>query len=134
MSNVGDDRIGWCVVVADDDADWRTLMTLALQRDGYFVVEACDGEELVCVCRSLTDAGNHRVLVVSDIEMPARSGIAATVDLHAMGIRVPVLFVTGTQSPDAIKAASKVGAGAVLLKPVAGERVVEMVNSMRTGA
>jgi two-component system OmpR family response regulator len=131
MSNFGKDRIGWCIVVADDDPDWRMLIKLALQRDGYVVVEASDGDELVCVCRSLNDAGNHHVLVVSDIDMPARSGIAATVDLHSMGIRPPVLFVTGSQSPSAVKAASKVGGGTVLRKPVSGVRVVEMVNSMR---
>lgn len=128
MNDFGRSRHDWSVVVADDNADWRMLLALWLRRVGYVVREACDGIDLIERCSELGPIEGSRLVVVSDIDMPGRTGIEAANELRAITNNPLVLFVTGTLSVDAINAAWATGASEVLRKPVSEREIVATVD------
>jgi CheY-like chemotaxis protein len=121
---------GWYALVADDDDDFRALVCVALRRAGFQVCEARDGEELVERYAALRILTSQHLVVVSDIAMPGRGGVAATAALRNASSEVPILLVTGETSPSVLDAARAAGANHVLSKPCDGPTIVEAVRVM----
>ncbi|MDB4990439.1 MAG: hypothetical protein JWN04_5617 [Myxococcaceae bacterium] len=115
---------GWYALVADDDDDFRTLVSGALRRAGYQVCEARDGEELIERYAALRVLTRQHLVVVSDIGMPGRDGVTATASLRLASADVPILLVTGERSPHILRDARAAGANVVLSKPVDGPTIV----------
>jgi signal transduction histidine kinase len=80
------------VLVADDDDLVRRLARGALQRLGYSVIEACDGEEAVRIFRSHTPGVD---LVVLDLTMPGRSGLNALETMRRAQPGLPAIIASG---------------------------------------
>ncbi|MFJ2560261.1 MULTISPECIES: response regulator transcription factor [unclassified Streptomyces] len=80
---------GHTVLVVEDDASIRTLLTSTLGVAGYDVVSAASGQE------GMFEAGNRRPhLIVLDVMLPDTDGFRFTRDLRAQGVYTPVLFLT----------------------------------------
>jgi two-component system chemotaxis response regulator CheY len=120
----------WYALVADDDDDFRTLVCVALRRAGFQVCEARDGEELVERYAALRILTSQHLVIVSDIAMPGRDGVAATAALRNASAEVPILLVTGESSPSVLGAARAAGATRVLSKPCDGPAIVAAVRVM----
>ena len=67
---------------------------MALRRGGYRVEEAADGKEALAKILSAQDAGDPFDLVVTDIRMPAMSGIELIDALVERGDRTAVCAIT----------------------------------------
>ena len=80
------------VLLVEDDDAVRRFMRNVLERHGYTILEAASGAEAVSVARAT--AGAIRI-VVSDVVMPEMSGTVLRRRLEALGVRAPVLFVSG---------------------------------------
>jgi DNA-binding response OmpR family regulator len=106
---------GWVAIVADDEADERALVAMALSRAGFAIREAQDGEEVVALAISQPREG---LVVVSDIGMPGMDGIAATAALRAQSTELPILLVTAFADEDTLGRAHEAGANRVLTKPL----------------
>jgi DNA-binding response OmpR family regulator len=82
------------IVLAEDDADLRTLLAECLRREGHVVWEACDGSEAVGLVRAHAPA-----LLLLDIWMPVLNGLEVLEHLgrssEAMGMKVVVLSHLG---------------------------------------
>src|SRR5919197_2122761 len=80
------------VLVADDDAWLRPLLAELLADEGYAVLEADSGPEALRCIRE-----QHPDLVVLDVALPRRSGLAGLDELAAEGRtrRLPVGLVSG---------------------------------------
>lgn len=102
------------VLIADDDADHRELMTLALNRFGHTVVEAADTD---IAERIIARGGVDAVLL--DVRMPTESGIDFCRRLRAdpAYAALPVMFVTADVHDHRIVAAMEAGADDYLTKP-----------------
>ncbi|WP_432173572.1 response regulator transcription factor [Streptomyces sp. Tue6028] len=80
---------GHTVLVVEDDASIRTLLTSALSAAGYAVASASSGQE------AMFQAGSRRPdLIVLDVMLPDTDGFRLTRDLRAQGAYTPVLFLT----------------------------------------
>jgi two-component system OmpR family response regulator len=80
---------GHTVLVVEDDASIRALLTSALSGAGYAVASAASGQE------AMFEAGNRRPhLIVLDVMLPDTDGFQLTRDLRAQGVYTPVLFLT----------------------------------------
>lgn len=114
-------------MVVDDTEDARSLLRLWLERRGYRVVEAEDGDEAVAVALS-----ERPDLILMDIGMPRRSGISATYRLHQHPeLRdVPVVMITAYQAKDLHLQAILAGSVEVLTKPLDIQRLEELTNSL----
>ncbi|MDB4975767.1 MAG: hypothetical protein JWN48_4108 [Myxococcaceae bacterium] len=120
----------WYALVADDDDDFRMLVSTALRRAGYQVCEARDGEELIERYAALRVLTRQHLVVVSDIAMPGRDGVTAAASLRHGNADVPILLVTGESSPSVLREAHASGANRVLSKPVDGVTIVETLRSI----
>jgi CheY-like chemotaxis protein len=79
------------VLIADDDPNSREVIRMALQFDGYLVLEAADGLaawELIAMRRP--------AVVLTDVQMPGIDGLELTALIKANGYReTKVIVFTG---------------------------------------
>ncbi|MBF0627576.1 MAG: diguanylate cyclase [Magnetococcales bacterium] len=103
------------LLVADDDLLIRESLTLFLQKQGYEVIAAHNGQE-VLHWRSLVIPD----LIVLDVCMPEPDGIATCRTLREQWIspRIPILMLTGQYDSRTVDLAFEAGADDYLIKPV----------------
>jgi CheY-like chemotaxis protein len=112
------DSAGTKVFVADDDDELRALVVEALRGDGYSVVEARDGAELLAmVCDALGDPEVRPDVVVADVRMPKLSGLGVLEQLKLSQVQLPVVLMTGFAPQSVEVVAARLGAVGVLRKP-----------------
>lgn len=102
------------VLVAEDDADIRMLMTLKLTRAGHQVRGFGDG------LSAAADAREHLPdLAVLDIMMPGMSGLEVCRELrkHPATANVPVILLTAMATEANIAAGLAAGADDYIVKP-----------------
>lgn len=83
------------ILIAEDDDEMRSVVAQTLRHDGYQVVEAQDGEELLSFLLS-NDVASHDAidLIVSDVRMPGISGVDMLETLRAADDTTPVILMT----------------------------------------
>ena len=80
------------ILIAEDEAPVRTLITRALAEDGHFVVATADGTEALEILQR-EDGGFD--LVLADIKMPGMDGIALSLAMARDFPKVPIVLMTG---------------------------------------
>jgi DNA-binding response OmpR family regulator len=107
------------VLVAEDDADMRELLASVLRKDGYDVIEARDGWQLLQYLATHTPAVDDSPvdLVISDIRMPGKNGLDVLAGLRFADSSTPVILITGFGDLQTHLEARRLGATAVLDKP-----------------
>lgn len=79
-----------CVIVADDEEMVRKVIRQVLEKKGHSVFEAENGQEALELCfEALPD------LLVTDLLMPEKSGLAAIVEIRAKLPDLPILAISG---------------------------------------
>lgn len=101
------------VLVVDDEAQTRAMLTDLLTQQGYRVRTAADGAAAV---RAVLDAAPDAVLL--DIAMPGLGGIEALTAIRAIAPEVKVIMVSGLGNLDLAKRALAYGAFDYITKPV----------------
>jgi CheY-like chemotaxis protein len=91
-----------------------------LRAEGYRVVEACDGMDLLKQVELALDdpAPGCDVVVVADVMMPNLSGLGALDALRRAQLRLPVLLMTVLADESVGTVARRLGAAGVLRKPL----------------
>jgi DNA-binding response OmpR family regulator len=102
------------ILVADDDPDILALVSFRLERAGYDVVCAANGEEAVEVARL-----RHPDLAILDVMMPRLDGYEATRRLREQeGTRgIPVILLTALVQEDDIARGFDAGVDDYVKKP-----------------
>lgn len=83
------------VLVVDDDAHTRELVSRSLRHVGFTTIEASNGEEALLRARVVAPA-----MVVLDLLMPGIDGFEVLRTLRAEGNKVPILVLTGKTLDD----------------------------------
>ncbi|MFW1678012.1 response regulator [Pontibacter sp. JAM-7] len=113
------------ILVVDDSASLRNMVTFTLKQEGYAVEEASNGQE------ALTKAQSGRFdLVLTDVNMPIMDGITFCAELRKLPAFkfTPVLMLT-TESSDAMKQQGKAaGATGWLVKPFNPEKLLSTIK------
>src|SRR5690242_343151 len=81
------------ILVVDDEPAIRTMIALALERQGFAVLTAGGGEQALSLWRT---CGSTIDLLVSDVCMPEMDGPTLVQRLLAENARLPVLFMSGS--------------------------------------
>ncbi|WP_170294852.1 response regulator [Roseospira navarrensis] len=103
------------VLVVEDDGDLRAVLARALHRAGHDVTEAADG----AIALARLDQGDSFDLILTDLEMPGRSGLEVIAAGKRAGRARPVIAMSGKGRPIGVglDIARRAGADAVLAKP-----------------
>ena len=104
------------VLLAEDDPELRRMIARRLRTVGYDVVEARDGAELDALLARHAP-GDAVDLLVSDVRMPGRSGLAIASELQRAGRALPIILMTGFGDREVHEQARHLGVLAVLDKP-----------------
>lgn len=105
------------LVLAEDDSSLRELLASALERDGYEVVQASTGNELIEFIRGIVSRGEEVDLLISDVRMPTMSGLLALKLIRDAELRMPVILITAFSDLWTQREAAEYGA-VLLDKPV----------------
>jgi two-component system response regulator GlrR len=114
--------VGAPLLVVDDDADMLRLLTMRLTAAGYRVSTATSAEA------ALTQLDIERPqLVLSDVRLPGRDGLALFDDIRARHPSLPVILLTAHGTiPDAVEATER-GVFTYLTKPFDGKALLDKI-------
>jgi DNA-binding response OmpR family regulator len=115
------------VLVADDDDDIRDLVAFRLDRAGYEVLRAGDGQE------ALDLAKEHRPdLAVLDVMMPKLTGYDVTRELRADAAtsRIPVILLTARVQEADVARGFEAGADDYVKKPFSPQELKARVQAV----
>jgi CheY-like chemotaxis protein len=101
------------ILVAEDDADMRQLVSETLRKDGYEVNAVADGGRLlVTLAHELAGADEWDVadLLVSDVRMPICTGMQILEQLRTAPWPIPVILMTAFGDAATREHARKLGA------------------------
>src|SRR6266446_8928891 len=107
------------ILIVEDDPDMLELLALVLTEAGYDVDQA--EHALGAVCAVVREAPD---LVLADIRMPIVDGMGLATELktHLDTRDIPVVAVTGYDSPGTREAALKAGYDGYITKPIDPKR------------
>lgn len=112
------------ILIVDDEADIRKIVRLLLEKKGYEVSEAANGELAVdAVAQGGID------LVIMDIMMPKMSGIEAT-EIIRKSSTLPILFLTAKSLVRDKESAYMSGGDDYIVKPFSSAELVMKVEAM----
>jgi DNA-binding response OmpR family regulator len=115
------------VLIADDDRDILELVSLTLERDGYDVASARNGEEALRIAAERT---LH--LAILDLMMPGMDGCEVTRRLRATDgeHRLPILILSAFAEDRQAALAIAAGADAYMRKPFSPRALLAQAGSL----
>ena len=116
------------VIVVDDDPGMLRALQRLLRQYDYEPILFSSAEEL----EQHADI-NKALCMVLDINLNRRSGIDLRHQLKANGVAVPVIFITGNETPSVREAALRSGCVAFLTKPFSAHELIESIKQAAGG-
>ena len=115
------------VLVADDDDDIRDLVAFRLDRAGYDVLRAGDGQEALDLARE-----HGPDLAVLDVMMPRMTGYDVTRELRAdqATSRIPVILLTARVQEADVARGFESGADDYVKKPFSPQELKARVQAV----
>jgi len=117
--------MGSRILVADDEPHIREVVRAYLEREGYEVIEAADGDAALEHARS-----DGLDLLVLDVMLPGRSGFDVLRALRSEGSGVGVLMLTARDDVIDRVAGLELGADDYVTKPFEPREVVARVGAI----
>jgi DNA-binding NtrC family response regulator len=111
------------LLIIDDDANTLASLARAFRLAGYEAT-VCDAAE-----RALELAKAQRFdLILSDVVMPGKDGLALLEDLKTLGVSVPVILISGQATIEMAVRATRLGAADFLEKPLSTDKLLLTVE------
>ena len=112
------------ILIIDDDANTLASLARAFRLSGHEAT-VCDS-----AARALELAKAERYdLILSDVVMPGRDGIALLEDLKNIGVASPAVMMSGQASIDMAVRATRLGAVDFLEKPISTDKLLLTVEN-----
>lgn len=116
------------ILVVDDSVNVRRFLALTLEKAGYRVEQAKDGQDAI----DRLNAGLQVQAVVCDIEMPRLDGYGflAQMQAHAALNQIPVTMLTSRSSEKHRQLAMSLGAAAYFSKPYNEQELLQSLAKL----
>jgi CheY-like chemotaxis protein/two-component sensor histidine kinase len=115
------------ILIAEDDEKIRNMTSLLLNKFGYEVIVAVDGEDAV---RKYRENRGRVQLLLFDVIMPRKSGKEAYDEIRAIEPDIKVIFASG-YAPEAVHQKALVSDNVKLIsKPYPAANLLTMVRSV----
>lgn len=116
------------IIVVDDDEQIRIMLRRILEKEGYIIREASNGNIALKLQRE-----DPADLIITDIIMPEKEGIGTIVDLKNdyPGIKIIAISGGGKNSPDHyLRMAKGFGVNKAFEKPFTREELLEAIDEI----
>jgi CheY-like chemotaxis protein len=116
------------ILLADDGADNRMLITLLLKGKGLTVETVENGKQAMDKALASHQAGQPFDLILMDMQMPVMDGYTATSELRRAGYVRPIVALTAHAMREALEACKTAGCDDVFTKPVDPAKLLAMIR------
>lgn len=111
------------ILICEDEAASQKAITNILAKRKYEVHTAADGQESLVKAKEVMPD-----LIILDIRMPKIDGIEVLKRIREFDTKVKIIIVTAFQSPQLSQEASVYDISDYLVKPLSGEKLLEVVE------
>jgi two-component system, LuxR family, response regulator FixJ len=111
------------IYLVDDDVSVREALEMLLIASGMRV-ETFERAEDFLKC----ELGKEEACLVCDVRMPGMNGLELHQKLIERGIKLPVIFITGYDTPETRRQAGKIGAFGYFRKPVDDQALLDAIQ------
>jgi DNA-binding response OmpR family regulator len=118
------------VLVVDDEDMTRKLLRLMLERDGFTILEAEDGQQaLEVIAESKPD------IVILDVMMPNMDGFTTCQELRSQPetAELPIILLSARSQAEAVRAGLESGADRYMTKPISKPELVQTITDLLAG-
>lgn len=115
------------IMVVDDSASMRRVLSITLKGAGYDVIESCDGRD------ALAKLNGQKVhMIISDVNMPTMDGIAFLRAVKQMPAYkfTPVIMLTTESAEEKKREGQAAGARAWVVKPFQPDTLLNAVQRL----
>lgn len=119
--------MGKTILIVDDSASLRQVVSIALRGAGYDVLEAQHGQD------ALGKLDGKKInLIISDVNMPVMDGITLVKEVKKLAAYkfTPIIMLTTEGSDDKKKEGQAAGAKAWIVKPFQPEQMLKAVSML----
>lgn len=116
------------IMIVDDSASVRQMVSLALRQAGYTTIEAADGQD--ALNKAAANTGINAV--ITDLNMPVMDGLTFIRQFRSrpQSTGVPIVFLS-TESDEFMKSQAKqAGATGWMVKPFKAEQLVNVMRKV----
>lgn len=113
------------ILLAEDNISYRNLMQIHLERAGYQVFGADDGDQALVI---LEHEPIH--LLIADIMMPNMDGLELTRQIRNAGYTMPILIVSAKGALDDKRIGFRSGADDYMTKPIEMDEMLLRVEAL----
>ncbi len=99
------------ILIVDDQPEFRAMLTVILQRAGFRVFAAADGEEALRLASEIAPA-----IILLDVSMPGMDGMETARRIRQI-TSAPILFLSALGGPDTVARGQAAGGNGHLTKP-----------------
>lgn len=118
---------GEAILLVDDEATVLKVMQRSLEKSGYRVLTAEDGEQGLEV---FSQHARDIRLVITDMAMPGIDGPGMISALRKFDNEVKIICTSGLNTPSSIEALSSLGVEAVLSKPCTSKTILQEIKKV----
>jgi FixJ family two-component response regulator len=111
------------IYIVDDDDSIRRAMKRLFRSVGMDAQVFASAQEFLD-----SKHRNHDACMILDIKMPGMSGLELQDELRARGSHLPVIFITGFDSPETRDQAKKAGAAGYFRKPIDDQALLDSIQ------
>ena len=112
------------VLIADDEAQIRNILSIYFKKEGFKVVEAADGAEALMQTQSAKPD-----IIILDIMMPVLDGLEVCKQVRKIS-DIPIIMLTAKDEDDDRILGLEIGADDYITKPFNTREVVARVNAV----
>lgn len=115
------------ILIVDDSASLRQVVSIALKSSGYDVIEGTDGQDALNKLK-----GQKVHLIISDVNMPNMDGITFVKEVKKLPDYkfTPIIMLTTEAGEDKKAAGQAAGAKAWVVKPFRPEQMITAVSKL----
>jgi two-component system chemotaxis response regulator CheY len=119
--------MGKAILIVDDSASVRQVVSIALKGAGYDVIEGCDGKD------ALTKLNGQKIhLIISDVNMPNMDGITFVKEVKKLPNYkfTPIIMLTTESQEGKKQEGQAAGAKAWVVKPFQPAQMLTAVSKL----
>lgn len=113
------------VLIVEDDDSMRDAIDILLSLSGYRTLAFGSAEAMLA-----EDAIEQPLCVISDLNLPAMSGLDLLIKLRQRGWPTPVIIITAFDSPSTRNEAIRRGAVAYMAKPFPSAALLSAIHNL----